>query len=91
MMLVALIATYAAAQSYSTAGSTSHEQQIVTQALCTLRFDLQTRVNSGEAFLRTHPHGIPGIPGPTIAQSLAGERRTISALSIITCPQEAAP
>jgi hypothetical protein len=54
-------------------------------ALCALRGDLQERVRSGEQFLATHPRGIPGVPVTTLRTSIAGQRRTIVALSSLKC------
>lgn len=56
-----------------------------TAALCAFRSDLQHRVDSGAAFLLTHPHGIPGISAPTILQSLHAERSTLRALKPVNC------
>lgn len=60
-------------------------QQGNTRALCALRDDLNRRVDSGLAFLRTHPHGIPGISAGSIRQSLNGQERTIIALRPVVC------
>jgi hypothetical protein len=57
-----------------------------THALCALRHDLEARVTAGEALLRKHPRGIAGIPAPTLQTTLKGQRRTIDALSNLTCP-----
>jgi hypothetical protein len=65
--------------------SVAANQQADTQALCALRADLQTRVNSTNAFLVTHPHGIPGISAATLRSGVAGQERTIRALSTINC------
>jgi hypothetical protein len=54
-------------------------------SLCTLRGDLEQRAAASEAFLRAHPHGIPGIPAGTLRQSIAGQRRTIDALRRLRC------
>lgn len=61
------------------------------RALCTLQRDLQQRVDSGNAFLRAHPHGIPGIPVATIRTSIEGQQRTITALSGLGCRKAKAP
>ena len=60
-------------------------QRVDTGALCTLRHDLQTRVDSSERFLVNHPHGFAGISAATIRSGIANELRTIAALSTITC------
>jgi hypothetical protein len=57
-----------------------------TAALCVFRADLQSRVDGGEAFLRDHPRGIPGISGKAIRDSLNNQRRTINSLSGLSCP-----
>jgi hypothetical protein len=57
----------------------------VTGSLCALRHDLEERVSNGEAFLREHPRGIPGIPAATLKQSIGGQVRTIRALSDLRC------
>jgi hypothetical protein len=54
-------------------------------ALCTFRRDLQERVDSGNAFLSAHPHGIPGIPVAVIRTSVTGQQRTIAALNGLGC------
>jgi hypothetical protein len=54
-------------------------------ALCALRHDLERRVGDGEAFLASHPRGIPGIPAKTLRQSIDGQRRTIRALRVVQC------
>jgi hypothetical protein len=55
------------------------------QALCTLRGDLEQRVQSSRDFLRDHPKGIPGIPIATIKQGIDNQQRTIDALSSLSC------
>lgn len=56
-----------------------------THALCALRHDLEIRVSSGEAFLKDHPHGIPGISAKQIKDGLRNQKRTIEALSGLSC------
>lgn len=56
-----------------------------TAALCALRHDLEARVKSGEQFLRSHPLGAADIPAATIKTSVDGQRRTIRALSGLSC------
>lgn len=60
-------------------------QQSDTLALCDLRHDLQERVVSGKAFLKTHPRGIPGIPAATLQQSVDNAQRTLNALVPLRC------
>lgn len=59
-----------------------------TSALCALRGDLQTRINTSERFLADHPQGIPGISAASIRSSINGQRHTIAALSPLNCPPE---
>jgi hypothetical protein len=47
--------------------------------------DVQRRAHDGEAFLRDHPQGIPGIPVGTLRQSVNGQQRTVRALSALDC------
>jgi hypothetical protein len=55
------------------------------QALCTLRADLRDRITQGNAFLVTHPHGIPGIPANTLRVSIVNQQHTLSALQPLDC------
>jgi hypothetical protein len=56
-----------------------------TQALCTLRMDLERRVASSQAFLVEHPRGIPGISVKVIQDGIKNQQRTIKALQDISC------
>lgn len=56
-----------------------------TMALCTLRDDLQRRVDQSTAFLKEHPNGIPGIPRETFLQGVKNQRSTIDALNALDC------
>lgn len=58
-----------------------------TNALCALRGDLRTRVNSTTEFLKGHPHGIPGISAATLRSGIVNEQHTITALAPISCPR----
>lgn len=60
--------------------------QRAVDSLCTLRTDLQTRVDAGNQFLADHPRGIPGIPAKQFRTSLDNQQRTVSALSGLSCP-----
>lgn len=63
-----------------------------TAALCAIRRDLEHRVANGHEFLRTHPHGIAGIPAKTLLNQINGQQRTIDLLGpILTCPPEIRP
>lgn len=56
-----------------------------TRALCALRHDLEQRVDSSAAFLRTHPNGVPGISARVIQDGISNQERTIKALSVLSC------
>ena len=56
-------------------------------ALCTLRYDLDLRISTSQAFLAEHPHGIPGIPLSVIEQGLANSIRTRAALNVLDCKE----
>lgn len=56
-----------------------------TRALCALRHDLKQRADSSAAFLVEHPNGVPDIPAKIIQDGIDNQRRTIKALSIISC------
>lgn len=77
---VALYAVVIALVGYT--WSDSHKQK---QALCTLRVDLQRRVDDSYRFISDHPHGIPGISVATIRQGINGQQRTIKSLSKLNC------
>jgi len=65
--------------------NTSNESETTHTSLCTLRADLKTRVATSEELLRSNPAGIPGITAKAIKESLAGQLRTIKALSVLEC------
>lgn len=67
------------------------ESEKTTAALCTLRQDLQVRVDATERFLVDHPKGFAGIPAVQLRQSLDGQKRTIAALSSLECPPRVPP
>lgn len=54
-------------------------------ALCTLRADIEQRVEGSRDFLADHPEGILGIPASAIQVSLEGQERTVAALSDLSC------
>lgn len=56
-------------------------------AVCALRADLIRRVGDTEAFLKTHPNGIPkaGISRADLERNLKGQRDTIHALRGADC------
>lgn len=61
-------------------------QKTVEVGVCALRDDLRKRVREGEKFLAQHPQGAFGFTAAQIRSSVAGERRTISALAGVSCP-----
>lgn len=65
-----------------------HNQQSNTKALCAFRADLQSRVTSGNKFLKDHPKGIPGISPTLIRTSIKNEQSTINSLSSLVCPKK---
>lgn len=54
-------------------------------ALCTLRGDLQRRVDTTRNYLDTHPHGFAGVSQQAISQSLRNQQRTIDSLEGLNC------
>jgi hypothetical protein len=62
--------------------STSHASQ---QALCTLRSDLESRVETSKTFLKENPAGVAGIPARTIQDGINSQERTILALRSLSC------
>lgn len=61
-------------------GTETHE------AVCALVSDLETRTEDTRAFLKTHPHGVPGLATTAqLRESLSNQERTLAALSVITC------
>jgi hypothetical protein len=54
-------------------------------ALCALRSDLHSRVATSEAFLKTSPNGVAGIPAATIEATIEGQKKTIKALGSLSC------
>lgn len=55
-------------------------------ALCSVRADLQRRVDNSKQFLLEHPEGIPSIPPAVILKSIADTESTVEALSELECP-----
>lgn len=55
-------------------------------ALCTLRSDLEVRLQGAKDFLAEHPDGIAGITAATLQQSITNQERTVTALSGLECP-----
>lgn len=57
-------------------------------ALCSLRADLERRVQTSKDFLEENPDGIPGLPAEVIKEGIENQQRTIEALAILHCPPE---
>jgi len=70
---------------FGTVAYVARESARTTHALCALRHDLEIRVSSGESFLKDHPNGIPGIPAKQIRDGIENQKRTIKALSALSC------
>src|SRR6266576_2955938 len=83
--LVVLLFAFTLSSLRSVTDRVDRYQRTNTKSLCALRSDLQRRVRSGERFLIAHPQGLPGVPAATIQQGLDNERRTVQALSPLTC------
>lgn len=55
-------------------------------ALCVFKADLYGRILAGQAFLDTHPGGIPGLATATeIRNSLENQRATYDSLRLLVC------
>lgn len=63
----------------------SNEGAETHAAVCALTADLEARTQSSRDFLHDHPNGIPGIPATTIRESIHNQKRTIDALSVVSC------
>lgn len=84
-ILLTLISTFSARLAYKAGDDGKKHAQQATAALCALRDDLQTRVDTGQDFLKAHPRGAFGLSPATISTTLDGQRRTINALSVLRC------
>jgi hypothetical protein len=62
------------------------EENKTEQALCTLRHDLQDRVNASQDYLQRHPKGFPGVSAAILSTSIKGQQATIKSLSNLKCP-----
>lgn len=78
-------AVYADVSVFILGGRVASNQSRETQALCAFRDDVQRRMDETSAFLRAHPHGIPGITAATLRAGVDNERHTIRALSPLDC------
>lgn len=65
--------------------SNRHVARETNKSLCSLRAELERRVDSSRAFLADNPNGIPGITAATIRKSIRDTRRTIDALGELDC------
>ena len=54
-------------------------------ALCTLRRDLETRVEALREFLEDNPNGIPGLSPVAIRHRIEDLEQTLDALDILEC------
>lgn len=61
------------------------------EALCAYRGDLETRIASGEQFLKENPNGIAGISPTLLKTNLANQKRVVQAFSGVNCSGSAAP
>jgi hypothetical protein len=86
LVVITVVVVLVAWKTLDTANQTGRFQRSDTLALCAFRADLQQRVTSGEAFLKTHPQGILGIPAPTIRASLNNQEATLRTLAPLICP-----
>lgn len=66
-------------------GAGAFFQRSNSAALCAYRSDLQRRIDSGTTFLKSHPHGILGIPASTLKVSVANEQSALNSLSSLVC------
>jgi hypothetical protein len=66
-------------------------QMRIVSALCAVRKDLGERIANGDAFLKTHPQGLPslGITAAAIRIQIAMQRSTLQALAPVICPKPA--
>jgi hypothetical protein len=65
----------------------NHQQASKTErALCSLKAELQRRVDNTQAFLVKYPHGLDGLSKADLTKSIQDTQRTIDALSILNCP-----
>lgn len=83
--IVVALSTVAVVLALGTAGLAWSSARGNQDALCALRHDLQDRVAVSERFLAEHPEGALGLSAKTIRTSLDGQRRTIRALSELSC------
>jgi hypothetical protein len=68
-----------------TIGYVAREAARTKHALCALRGDLVTRIDTSTAYLKEHPEGIPGVDPKVIRAGIANQRRTVHALRHLNC------
>jgi hypothetical protein len=88
VLAVIALLTYGLTTEHNLGTRVSLNQTADTQALCSLRGDVERRVASGTAFLQVHPRGIPGISALTIRSGIDNSRRTVKALGSLVCPKQ---
>lgn len=87
-ILCGVVAISVAGLSVGIIRSNSHIAEVANNtnaALCTLRSDLEQRIDDSRQFLEDHPNGIPGISAADIQQGITNQQRTIDALSTLEC------
>lgn len=85
VLIVATVLLYGATGYVAITGKVATDRN--TDALCTLRSDLEKRVANTADFLKNHPKGFAGIPAATLRASAEQQQRTILALSDLDCDQ----
>lgn len=78
MLIVTILVAWAVIATYTQANETH-------RSLCTLRGDLERRVDASIRFLAENPRGIPGVPVRVIQDGVANQQRTIAALRGLNC------
>lgn len=79
------IGVFAYIQAHSQRAELRQVATSVNGALCTLRADLEQRVEASRAFLRQNPTGIDGISDEDIEQSIIAQEQAIDALASLRC------
>jgi len=86
-LALAFVAGYAYVQAVQGRAKLEAATEQTTTALCTLRADLERRVDTSREFLKENPDGIPGIPARTIQEGINNQERTIEALGVLDCSE----
>jgi uncharacterized protein (DUF1786 family) len=84
-LALGLVGGYAYIQAVQGRAELEAATEQTTTALCTLRADLERRVEVSREFLEKNPDGIPGITAETIQQGIDNQQRTIGALASLNC------